>query len=269
MNMKPKFRNMPFPRGKVIASRVTALLWMTLMLLLLPASGSAQFVYTSYDGEISITGCTNCADSMVIPEMIDGLPVEWIKWGAFSGCPGMTNISLPDTMIYSLGFVEYTNLQAIEVDPANPVYSSFDGVLFNHDQTELLECPAGRGGSFTVPDTVTNLVSYGFTGCNKLTSVTLGAGLTSIPSGAVEVCSSLTNVTIPDTVTNIGAQAFWGCEQLPSITLPPQLPYIAEATFYNCTNLSAVAIPNSVTVISNLAFAYCRSLTNLSFLKVS
>ena len=39
----------------------------------------------------------------------------------------------------------------------NPVYTSVDGVLFNKSQTTLIQCPAGKAGSYTIPNSVTSI----------------------------------------------------------------------------------------------------------------
>ena len=50
-------------------------------------------------------------------------------------------------------------------------------------------------------------------------------------------CSRLTSVTIPNSVTSIGNSAFSGCTNLPSITIPNSVTSIGNSAFYGCTNL--------------------------------
>jgi hypothetical protein len=57
------------------------------------------------------------------------------------------------------------------VDASNSVYSSVDGVLFNKSQTTLIQCPAGRAGSYTIPSSVTNIGADAFSWCANLTAV--------------------------------------------------------------------------------------------------
>jgi hypothetical protein len=97
------------------------------------------------------------------------------------------------------------------VDPANSFYSSVDGVLFDKNQTTLIEFPGGRGGSYTIPASVTSIGGGAFSYCSSLTSITMGNGVTSIGGWAFEFCGSLTSVTIPNSVTNIGYEAFQYC----------------------------------------------------------
>ena len=67
---------------------------------------------------------------------------------------------------------------------------------------------------------VTSIGSSAFSGCSRLTNITIPDSITSIGSSAFSGCSSLTNITVPDSVTSIGKAAFSGCSGLTSITLP-------------------------------------------------
>ena len=51
------------------------------------------------------------------------------------------------------------------VDSLDLAYSSVDGVLFNKSQTTLIQCPGGKGGSYTVPNSVTNIGNNAFSDC--------------------------------------------------------------------------------------------------------
>ena len=43
------------------------------------------------------------------------------------------------------------------MDALNSVYSSVDGVLFDKSQTTLIQCPGGKAGSYTIPNSVTSI----------------------------------------------------------------------------------------------------------------
>ena len=94
------------------------------------------------------------------------------------------------------------------MDALNSVYSSVDGVLFNKNQTTLIQCPGGKAGSYTIPNSVTSIGDCAFVDCTSLTSVTIPNSVTSIGDEAFSGCTSLTNVTIPNSVTSIGDEAF-------------------------------------------------------------
>lgn len=101
-------------------------------------------------------------------------------------------------------------------------------------------------------DAVTEIVSYAFIGCENLTSVTFGSGLTTIGSMAFQG-SGLTAVTFPDNLTSIGSMAFQGCSNLSSVVFGSNLTSIGSQAFYG-TSLTMVTIPANVTSIGGAAF---------------
>ena len=111
---------------------------------------------------------------------------------------------------------------------------------------------------------VTQIRSYGFRGCNSLTSVTIGNGVTSIGNYAFEFCRGLTSVTTPDGVTSIGASAFKDCSSLTSITIPDSVASIDTSAFTNCSSLTSITIPSRVTFINESTFKGCSSLTSVT-----
>jgi hypothetical protein len=137
--------------------------------------------------------------------------------------------------------------------------------------------------SVTIPDSVTNIGNYGFSG-SSLKSVIIGNGVTTIGNYAFSLCERLANimmgnsvtsireeafnstafasVTIPDSVTSIGYGAFDNA-RLTSVTIPDSVTNIGSLAFSQ-SGLSSITIPNSVTSIEDGAFWLCGSLTAIS-----
>jgi hypothetical protein len=92
---------------------------------------------------------------------------------AFQYCADLTSITIPNsvTNIGDVAFNWCTSLIAITVDTLNPVYSSVNGVLFNKSQTTLIQCPAGKGGSYTVPNSVNYVGDDAFYNCTNLIGI--------------------------------------------------------------------------------------------------
>ena len=84
-----------------------------------------------------------------------------------------------------------------------------------------------------------------FRGCEKLTTITLPHGISSIVQRAFSECSSLTRIDIPNSVTSIGNRAFYGCSALISIDIPNDVTSIEEYTFSDCSSLTFIANGNS------------------------
>jgi len=150
------------------------------------------------------------------------------------------------------------------VDPENLFYCSLDGVLFDYSLTTLIQYPGGIGGSYTIPDSVTDIGDYAFSDCSGLTSVTIPGSVTNIGDYAFYACPSLTNATIANGVTNIGIAAFCFCTNLSSVTVPGSVTNIGDCAFFGCLNLTNATIANGVINIGASAFCSCSSLTSVA-----
>ncbi len=118
--------------------------------------------------------------------------------------------------------------------------------------------------SITIPNSVTSIGNYAFYGSSGLTSVEIPNSVTSIGYGAFSYCSSLTAVTIPNGVTSIDIKTFNNCNGLISVTIPNSVTNIERSVFENCSSLTSVTIPNSVTYIGDYAFSGCSGLTSIT-----
>ena len=175
---------------------------------------------------------------------------------AFYFCTSLTNVTIPDSVTY-IGIVAFNgcaSLSAITVDAPNSVYSTVDGVLFDKVTNTLIQCPGGKTGSYTVPNSVTSIESYAFSVCTSLTSVTIPDSVTNIGSVAFDGCTSLTSVTIGNSVTSIGEVAFGGCTSLTSITIPNSVTYIGYNAFYACSNLTGVYFQGNAPSLGSSVF---------------
>lgn len=94
--------------------------------------------------------------------------------------------------------------------------------------------------NITIPDSVTSIGVYAFSGCDSLKGVTIGNSVTSIGEGVFNWCSSLISITIGSGVTTIGNGAFSNCRSLTSVTIPTGVTSIGAAAFYNCSKLMII-----------------------------
>lgn len=188
--------------------------------------------------------------------------VTSIGSGAFASCSRLSSIAIPASVasIGSGAFRDCIGNASINVDPANPSYSSVDGVLFNQNQSTLIQCPAGRTGGFTIPPSCTAIGESAFAGCTELGSVTIAASVATIGNRAFENCISLGSADLPTSVTTIGERAFSGCASLVEMEIPSGIVTIGPYTFSQCAALTNIVIPDSVTTIQNRAFYECVSL---------
>ncbi len=198
----------------------------------------------SDDGEYYLVGAkdTTITGEIVIPAHYNNLPVTQIAKDGFSGCKGITKVTLPETIVRigSGSFYYATSLEEINI-----------------------------------PDSVKYLGTSAFNGCEKLKSITIPDSVTHIGEAAFR-CTGLESIVIPDSViyedirnsNSTGTpftakRLFVSCESLKSVTLPSNIKTIGESAFSWCENLENFVIPESVTSIERDAFTACRKMLNI------
>lgn len=245
-------------------------LFAALFLSMAPAAQALQVGDLTYESDgisITITGCSASANNVVIPAIIDGLPVTTIGNYAFRDCTSLANITIPASVIFirNSAFSRCTCLACIDVDGANPSFSSLDGVLFNKDQSILIRYPAGKtSDSYTIPISVSDIGICAFLGCTSLSSIVIPDSVRSVGEASFQDCTSLASVAIPDGVTSTGFAAFSCCTSLTNVAIPSSVTFISSYSFQYCSNLTSVAIPAGVTNIGECAFRGCTSLTSIT-----
>jgi hypothetical protein len=201
------------------------------------------------------------AGGYTIPDSVSKIGVA-----AFDQCHRLTSVTIPGSVtgIGDDAFNDCTTLTAMTVDATNSFYSSVDGVLFDKNQTTLIEYPGGLAGNYTIPGSVTRIGEDAFQNCNGLTSITIPGSVSNIGAGAFGSCYSLANLTITMGVTSIESNAFEQCYSLASVTIPGSVTNIGDGAFNYCLSLTSVTIPDSVASIGEEAFEYCSSLTGVT-----
>ena len=183
---------------------------------------------------------------------------------AFSGCSGLTAVTIPGsvTKIEMLAFAGCRGLKSIEVESGNKNYCSAGGVLFTKGKATLVCYPGGKPEkSYIIPNSVKEIGASAFYGCCGLTAVTIPSSVTEIGTGAFSICRGLKAVTISDGVTKIGAGAFRDCSGLTAVSIPGSVTAIGDYAFRDCSELTAMAISDGVTEIGAWAFLGCSGLT--------
>ncbi len=154
-------------------------------------------------------------------------------------------------------------------------------------------------GEYTIPNKVSTIGAFAFSGCSLLTSISIPDSVITISHSAFYFCKSLkkiivdssnehytsvddilynktktkllcypagkdhTSFTIPSYVTSIGDSAFYGCSSLTEIEISDSVRSIGDWAFSGCSSLTNIEIPNSVTSIGDSAFSGCSRLTEI------
>lgn len=157
---------------------------------------------------IGIYAFSHCSslERVIIPDS-----VAFIGDDAFTWCHSLSNITIGSgvTFIGEDAFQFNQNLAEISVSPGNKAYSSVDGVLFNKDQTVLIQYPAGKKDiTYVIPDSVTSVGNAAFCECYNLVSIIISAGASSIGMWAFDSCMNLEHIFYQGNVPNVDSYAY-------------------------------------------------------------
>ncbi len=191
-----------------------------------------DFAYTKLPADnptyIALGQYMGTATKIRLPETIDGLPVISLWSSAFVENENIKYIELSANLqeLSPKAFNLCSSLTEIAVPSTNKYFSSVDGVLYNKDKTTLLVFPAGRGGSFTIPESVVTVGPYAFESCYNLTDVKMYNNVLAIQQFAFAFCWNLKSIKLSDNLTRLGFKALAYCDNLLEIHLPATLSII-------------------------------------------
>jgi hypothetical protein len=139
-------------------------------------------VLTETTAEVTKENCVEGSVTIPSKVVIDGktYSVVSIAYQAFKNCKGLTNITIPSSVI------------------------KIDNEAFKNSGLTTIE----------LPSSITSIGFGMFTSCSDLVSVKIPSSVESIGESAFVDCTSLTNLELSSSVKTIGVMAFYGCENL-------------------------------------------------------
>lgn len=239
------------------------------VLALYPCGKEGNFQLPGNVGMIGNAAFFDCQKLSAI-SMPSGSLVE-IGEFAFQLCAGLKQISIPSSVVYiddyafswcedlqsvylGSGLEGYGSgvfwhskaLTAINVDKANQVYSSVDGVIYSKDGKTLDRCPEGRHFWLNIPEGGESIGENGyhygsFYGCEILSGITMPEGLKHVGRESFYGCTGLKSLTLPSTVSSINEYAFYGCSSLRTLTCQAsKVPETATNAFWSTPRQSGI-----------------------------
>ena len=206
---------------------------------------AGDFNYTG-TAAVTVTGYRGTATAVTIPAYIGGISVAYIGERAFSGCTGLTSVTIPDS-VTSIGASAFRGCSSLE-----SITIPFVGDRAGVTASDTYQYPLGY---------LFGTSSY--TGGTATTQYYYDSSTSSTTNTTYYIPTTLRSVTV--TGGNILYGAFSGCTGLTSITIPDSVTSIGNFAFESCTNLTSITIPDSVTSIGNYAFCYCTGLTSITY----
>lgn len=257
--------------------------------------------YDTIGGSAAVVGFYNgtLTGDLIIPDSVTYNGVTYavteIYENAFRNNPGMTSVSIPNTVrwIGGMAFKNCTGLTSITIPesvtrigfiPSRQVFDcTFQGctglteVIFNADSCISMRNP--------------------FLDCdNSITTLVIGNNVKAIPETAFRDCGGITSLYIPASVSHIGFMAFEGCGEVASIVvdannpvfdsrnncnaiietatntlvrgchntvIPAEVRTIGKAAYAGCTHITSFAIPPTIDTLEVGAFRGCTAMTSV------
>ncbi|MDD3320526.1 MAG: leucine-rich repeat domain-containing protein [Paludibacter sp.] len=248
----------------------------------------------NYIGESAFQNCYLLTGDIEFPDSVFKID----SW-AFANCDYVNSFTLSKT-VDEIEIAAFSGCNAdFTVNIDNQSFSAKDGVLFNADQTTLIQFQKYKSGNYEIPSTVNVIGSYAFANCIGLASVTFPASTNMIEDYAFSGCTGLIgDFPISSGLSGMGQYVFENCSNISGFqissdnttytfvdgllieyqlfvkryiesktgncVIPADILVIDNSAFSNCKNLSSVTIPASVITIGQRAFYNCIGLTNIN-----
>ena len=209
--------------------------------------------YNIYDDMAAVTGCPEDADSIEIPDEIDGKPVKLLLHLSHN------------TDAYSS--------KNNQDEYMGPEQDSVKSVSINAGIRRLpRRCFAcfSKMETVTLPDTLEVVGEEAFAVCFNLSDVPLPDSVKEIRTGAFRSCTGLDFINIPEKTEIIGNSAFHLAKELLKVDIRDNtaLKKVEEDAFYSCDKLENIAFPDSIPADNAMkfeknAFRSCRVLSGV------
>lgn len=178
------------------------------------------------------------------------IPASLVSIGnqVFQGVTTLAEITELPATLETIGdnTFQNTSIAAVTVNSENPKFIVDNNVLYDKEQTIAIWMPAkAKQTSVILPSTVKEIKSSAFFGCEKMKTVCIPEGVTTI-NGAAFKQSAIVNITLPATVNTFnGTSQFEKCENLAYFCMKGTVEKIPSTFLQNCPNLSMMVFEST------------------------
>ena len=195
-----------------------------------------------------------------IKELTIGKNVTNMSGGqTFRNCSNLKTVTLK-TESTKISFVAFSgtgaNFTEINVNEDNKTYKVEDNILYSKDGTILYLVPKGRKGELIIPEGVTTINSYAFSGSSKIEKVIISDTVVTINNMAFDGNSAIKEIVIGKNVVNInGNQTFRNCKNLNTVIIDSEaitkLLTAQTSAAYLINNATTIYIKSDITEIGS------------------
>ena len=252
---------------------------------------SVDLPYLFEIGDYAFYHC-NSLNDLVIPNSVVSIGTY-----AFESCSSLTSVTIPSSVntIGQYAFDACPQMTSVTIN-SNAIVS--DSYSHYHNLGNVF---GDYNRSFIFGSNVTSIGAFAFSGCTRMTSVTIPSSGTLREYSAFENCSGLNrvqisdmnawyaidfsnayanplyyadhfyvntnevvNLTVTSNISEIKDYAFVGYKGLHSVNFGNSVTSIGYQAFKNCSSLNSVTIGSSVNTIEDEAFRNCSSLASIT-----
>lgn len=170
---------------------------------------------------------------------------------AFSGCPKLARVTIPESVEYIAGGA-FDGCNALWSVTYNAINAECNGRLSPRDLERIV-----------VGDKVRRLPMGLYTGNTNVMEVILPSSVEILDPGVFEGCVNLEYVRLSDNITIISDNAFAYCSALSGIHWPLKLNRIGATAFRECSSLKTISLPEGVESVDYSAFQQCSGVETL------
>ncbi len=181
-------------------------------------------------------GAFKDCSSLASIDLSNATNLDYISYEAFSGCEGLTEITIPES-VTEIGYAAFSNcdnLETVDLSKAKNLEYIYDYAFYEcYGLTEI-----------TIPESVTTIGSKAFYGCDGLLKVDLSnaKSLTRIENEAFYSCDNLAELDLEnaESLNFIGNWAIAYCPSLESIIIPKSVKNMGSYVFRQSSNISPI-----------------------------